>query len=90
MTVSIERQKFTVPQLARLWGISTNKIFAFIRSGELRAINLASRTATRPRYSIDKTDIDAFEKSRQVVPDGGESTTKRLRRRASGNVREFF
>jgi hypothetical protein len=90
MPAITERRKYTVPQLARLWGVSTNKILAFVRSGELRATNLALHTSARPRYAIDIADIEAFEAARAVVPDGGESATRRLRRRAASNVKEFF
>jgi hypothetical protein len=65
-------------------------VLAFIVSGELRAINLATLTHNRPRYVIDIADIEAFEKSRLVVPDGGESTTRKLRQRTSRNVKQFF
>ncbi len=36
--MTILRTKLTPPQLGKLWGISPDKIVAFIRSGELRAI----------------------------------------------------
>jgi hypothetical protein len=90
MQTSLQRQKLTPPQLAKLWGVSTAKIIAFIRSGELRAVNLAASNRNRPRYSIDVRDIEAFEQARSVVPDGGLSTTAKLRRRAAQNVKEFF
>lgn len=90
MATAIEKRKLTVPQVAKLWGVSTHKVLYFIRTGELRAINLAARTCNRPRYSIDVQDIEAFEQARQVIPDGGESTTRKLRRRAVGNITEFF
>jgi hypothetical protein len=85
---AIERRKLTVPQLAKQWGVSVHKVLHFIRRGELRAVNLAADQRNRPRYAIDLDDIEVFELSRQVVPDGGESTTQRLRRRAA-NVKEF-
>jgi hypothetical protein len=85
-----ERRKHTVPQLARIWGVSTNKVLEFVRSGELRAVNLASQRSTRPRYAIDIADIEAFEKSRQVVPSAGPPTTRKLRRHKAGSVKQFF
>jgi hypothetical protein len=90
MPSTIERTKLTPPQLADRWGVSTAKIITFIRRGELRAINVATRRGTRPRYLIDVADIKSFESGRQVVPDGGESTTRKLRRQAASNVKEFF
>ena len=86
----IERQKLTPPQLARIWGVSTNKIIGFIRRGELRCVDLSSHGSSRPRYAIDLVDIEAFEKARQVVPEGGENATRKLRRRTAKHVKEFF
>jgi hypothetical protein len=84
------RTKLTPPDLARRWGVSTTKIVNFIKSGELRAINIAAHRKNRPRYLIDVADIAAFEKSRSVVPDTGPRTANILRPRRTGNVREFF
>lgn len=86
----VERTKVSVPHLAKEWGVSTAKIIAFIKSGELLAIDVSTRQEKRPRYLIDRADIEAFERARQVVPDGGLSTTQRLRRRAAGDVNEYF
>lgn len=83
-------RKLTPPKLAKLWGVSTSKVLAFIRSGELKAINLATHRHNRAWYSIDVSDIEAFERSRQVIPDHGKSSTRKLRRRAAGTVKEFF
>lgn len=85
-----ERRKLTVPQLSRQWGVSQNKILEFVRRGELRAVNLASHRSTRPRYAIDIDDIAAFERARQVVADGCESRTRKLRRCKPRTVKEYF
>ena len=61
------RTKLTPPELAREWGVSAAKILHWIRSGELRAIDIARRRGGRPRYLIDRADIAAFEAVRQVV-----------------------
>ena len=84
-----ERQKYTVPQLSRLWGVSQNKVLEFVRRGELRAVNLASHRSTRPRYAIDVADIAAFERAREVFP-SSQAATLKPRRRATGTVKEYF
>ena len=89
MHAATVRRKFTPPQLAKQWGVATTKVIAFIRTGELPATNLANRGCTRPRYAIDVADVEAFETARRVVPDGGLSTTQRLRRRAAAGIKEF-
>ena len=72
----IDRVKLTPPMIARLWGTGVDKVYAAIRSGDLRAINLSSGHE-RPRYLIDKADLAAFEASKLVVPPPPPSTPRR-------------
>jgi hypothetical protein len=76
MATIVERTKISVPHLAKEWGVSTAKIIAFIRAGELRAINVATSRDQRPRYLIDRADIEDSEAARRVIPDAGQSTTQ--------------
>jgi hypothetical protein len=66
-TLQLPRTKFTVPQLAKQWGLDPSKVRGWIRRGELRAINVGSGSK-RPRFLIDAVDIEAFEKAREVIP----------------------
>jgi hypothetical protein len=61
-------QKMTPPKLAKLWGVSPDKILTWIRSGELRAVNVATDSNSRPRYLIDQRAIEQFEATRLVEP----------------------
>ncbi len=62
-----ERTKITPPEVARLWGIRPSKVLAWIRSGELRAIDASERPGVgRPRYRIDLADLADFERRRAV------------------------
>lgn len=88
MSAIVARTKVSVPILAKEWGVSSSKITAFIKSGELRAINVATRPNQRPRYLIDRADIESFERSREVQP--STPTTQKLRRRSSPDTKEFF
>ncbi len=86
MAMLVERRKVSPPQLAKEWGVATNKVLGLIKSGELRAINLASTKEKRPRYAIDRTDVEAFEQSRLVHP---ESKSVR-RQKATTTVKDYF
>lgn len=88
MAQIVEQTKISVPHLAKEWGVSTSKINAFIKAGELRAINVATRRDQRPRYLIDREDIEAFERSRQVQPT--DPPVRKLQRRSSLGTKEFF
>lgn len=63
-----ERHKITPPELARRWGVSSDKINFFILTGELRAIDASLKRGDRPRYLIDLADVQAFEAAREVIP----------------------
>ena len=83
------RQKYTPPQYAKRRGISPDKVVAWIKSGELPAMDSSTnRDSARPRYLIDEADIEAFELSRMVVPPTPK--TRRRRRRREASEIEFF
>ena len=81
------RTKLTPPQLAREWGVGSDKIRGLIRAGELRAIDVATRRGGRPRFLIDRADIAAFEGQRAVVP---AVKVARRRRKSQLDVIQFF
>lgn len=74
------RTKITPPELAARWGIDWHKVIAWIRSGELRAIDASTRPGGRPRFLIDERDIELFELRRSVI-----SSPKPIRRRRQQN-----
>jgi len=81
-------RRLTPPQIAERYGVSPDKVLGWIRTGELRALNVATRLGGRPRYSVDEEDLVAFEKRRQVQPQGRQHT--RRQRPGVSNVIEFF
>jgi hypothetical protein len=82
------RTKFTPPEVARRWGVDAAKVIAWIRSGELRAIDAATRRGGRPRYLIDAVAIADFEALRATVPPAPRAVRRRRSRPAE--VVEFF
>lgn len=62
---------------ARRLGIHPSKVLCWIRSGELRAVNLAETPGGRPRWKILPDALDEFLLSRQSTP----PTPRRRRRR---------
>jgi hypothetical protein len=69
----------TVPQFARRYQVSPDKIRAWIRKGELRAVNVASRRFGRPRLIITPVALAEFERGRQAeVPDAPKARRKRV------------
>lgn len=78
---------FTPPQFATSLGVSADTVLAWIRSGELEALNLAGSRCTRPRYRISQDAIDRFLRLRAVA------VQPRQQRRRNGDeleVMKFF
>lgn len=67
MRTGTQRKKMTPPQVAERFGVDVAKVHAWIRAGELRAIDGATRRGERPRYLVDVDDLEAFERARAVV-----------------------
>jgi hypothetical protein len=84
--VASRKTKISPPQLAAQWGVDVAKVLTWIKSGELRAINLATDRNGRCRYAIDVGDIAVFEAARAVQP----PAPRIRRRRADPNVIQFF
>ena len=85
--MNIEQTKLTPPQVARMWGISVDKVLTWIRNGELPAINAAATLNGRPRYLVDTDALDSFERRRQVAP---KTSPVRRRRERRQDVVKFF
>lgn len=70
----------TPSEVAKLLRVSYEKVLNWIRSGKLTAANLSD--GLRPRYRIERGDVEAFLRSRQVQPP--QATTRRRRQPPDG------
>ncbi len=77
---SQRRPYLTTREAARLLRVSADKVLAWIRRGELGAVNLSNRS--RPQYRISPDDLDTFLKAREVQPPL--KRPRRLRREPDG------
>ena len=87
MSQPIEPRKLTPPQLARRLGVGPDKVLNWIRTGELRAINAATKPNGRPRYLIDIEDLRAFENRRAVTP---RCVAAKRTKTSSSDVAKYF
>lgn len=74
---------YFVPRaLAKRWSVCVDKVLGFIKTGELRAFNVASAKSRRPRYRISIEEVRRFEeKTRSAAsPRSAESTMTRRRK----------
>ncbi len=82
-----QRRKLTPPEVALEWGLDVSKVIAWIRTGELRAMNAARNVnGSKPRFLIDREALAEFERARSTGP-----VAKPVRaRRSTGAVTEYF
>ena len=78
---------FGVGDIARSWRVNESKVLGFIKSGELRATNVATQAGRKPRWRIRPADLEAFTAARAAVP---QTPVTRRPRRKAGHIVEFF
>jgi hypothetical protein len=83
------RYPYTPPDVARRYAVAIEKVYGWIATGQLRAINVASSLSLRrPRWRISEADLAEFEARRtaaQPVP-----TKPRPRRKKEDGLINFF
>lgn len=80
----------TPPQYAESRGVNVRKVLWWIETGELQAVNFATKRSGRKRWKLSQESIAAFEQART---NHGKSATPAKRRREkpeTGGVVEFF
>jgi len=75
----------TPPKIASECGVEVAKVHAWIRSGELKAINLAEKIGGRPRWKVEPAEWEAFKGRRATTP-----PMVRARRGRAGFAPKFF
>ena len=74
----------TPPKAAKVLRVDPETIRELIRSGELRASNLARRGSTRPRWRISREALEEFLAGREPRP------AAKKKRRSSARIIQFF
>jgi hypothetical protein len=77
---------FTVADVAARYRVGEDKVRAWIKRGELSAINTASALCGRPQLRVTPEALQDFEQRRAAAP---APKTQRRRRRPAGFV-DFF
>lgn len=57
----------TVEDIAKRYRVSPDKVRAWIRAGELKAINTAAARCAKPRFVIPPDALEEFERGRSVA-----------------------
>lgn len=78
---------FTVEDLTKRFGVTVHTVLAWIRSGELRAVNVGrSPGARKPRWRTTEQALSEFEALRTPTP----PPPRAKRRKRPADVIEFY
>jgi excisionase family DNA binding protein len=78
---------FTVQDLTNRYNVTVHTVLGWIRSGELRAVNVGRRPGARkPRWRITEDALAAFELSRTPTP----PPPRAQRRKRALEIIEFY
>lgn len=77
----------SVRDLCKRYGVTEHTVLGWIRSGELRAVNVGRQPGARkPRWRISETALAEFELARTPTP----SQPRAARRKRSADVVKFY
>ena len=68
---------YTPPQIAKRYAVNPDKVLAWIRSGELTAVNVATSSSGRPRWRITAAALAEIEGRRSSRPAAKPATRRR-------------
>jgi hypothetical protein len=84
-------RKYSVSDIAVLYGVSRDLVLNWITSGELPSVNVAQFRAKRSRYLVGDDDLAVFEERRRVVgPLSPPEALPRRRGRKPTGIKEYF
>ena len=79
---------FTVQDVQRRYGVTVHTVLGWIRSGELRAVNVGRRLgAKKPRWRITQQALDAFEQLRTPIHPCPGCSAGSVRQKSSSFIR---
>jgi hypothetical protein len=77
---------YTPNELARLLRVSPDRVRAWIKVGELAALDTARHRSGRPRYVILPVHLEEFERRRRAATTPTKPAARRRRRTATAEV----
>lgn len=80
-------QTYSVAEVKERFGVGEHTVLGGIKSGELKAINVARGTGKRPKWRITAEALASWELSRESGPPAPKPTR---RRKSNGAVLNFY
>jgi hypothetical protein len=69
---------YSANQIAKSRGVTPNKVLGWINSGELKAINCATKMGGMPRWKVSEESLAAFDRLRESGPPTPKQRVKKL------------
>ena len=76
---------YTTAEIARRYRVGEDKVRAWIKAGELEAINTSAVICGKPRYVVTPEALERFERGRAATP-----TQKAQRRKRGGAIKDYY
>lgn len=57
----------TVPEIARLLRVRQTKVLSWIHAGRLKAFNVTEKEGGRPKFRVNRADLDDFMRLREAA-----------------------
>jgi hypothetical protein len=61
-------QGYSVKDLCRRWKVGQDKVYGFVRAGELIGVNIAANLSSRPQWRFTLKAVEEFERRRTSAP----------------------
>jgi hypothetical protein len=78
---------YTLAEIAERWRCCHSHVLTLVRSGQLTAIDIRTKTSGRSRYIVTSEALEAFEDIRTVA---APATPVKKRRKVRRDVIQFF
>jgi excisionase family DNA binding protein len=66
-TLRTKDRPLTVPEVAIFLRVRPDKVLSWVRSGRLRGYNVAEKENGRPKYRVNREDLESFVQRRAVM-----------------------
>ena len=80
------RRAYTVPEVARRYRVSQDRVLGWIRRGELRALNRRDNNVRRRSFVITPEALAAFERGREAAA----TDAPKVKRRKRATAVDYF
>jgi predicted DNA-binding protein YlxM (UPF0122 family) len=69
---AIKKPFYSIPELAKRWNCSRATVYNVLRESELKALNVAQKSAKKGKWNVPGSVVEHIEQSRmEAIPESG-------------------